>query len=135
VLVPWDAAESADRVIPLLLDQPARERHVTAVRAASAGFTWDDTAARLIDLYHAVCDAPPSPFGVLARGEGLLNGVLSEDAMKLLGPGGVLPRDLERPLLALATHPRLGNPVFGALRLGYRAGFTLRRLRGNRRST
>ena len=35
---------------------------------------------------------------------------LSEDAMRLIGPGGALPADVERPLLALATHPQIGAP-------------------------
>lgn len=48
--------------------------------------------------------------------------------MRLIGPGGALPSDVERPLLALATHPRIAAPLFGALKLGYRTGFRLRRL-------
>ena len=44
----------------------------------------------------------------------------SDDALRLVGPDGVLPADVERPLLALATHPQLGTPVFGALKAGYR---------------
>ncbi len=57
-----------------------------------------------------------------------MQGALSEDAIRLIGPGGALPTDVERPLLALATHPQVGTPMFGALRLGYRASYWLRRL-------
>lgn len=53
--------------------------------------------------------------------------VLSEDAIRLVGPEGLLPADVERPLLALATHPQIGNAMFGAMRLGYRASYTWRR--------
>ena len=60
-----------------------------------------------------------------------MGGALSEDAMRLMGPGGALPIDVERPLLALATHPRIGVPMFSAIKLGYRATYRLRRLRGN----
>jgi hypothetical protein len=52
---------------------------------------------------------------------------LSEDALLLIGPRGALPAELERPLLALATHPTLRTPVFGAIKLGYRASFRFRR--------
>jgi hypothetical protein len=38
---------------------------------------------------------------------------------------------VERPLLALATHPQIGKPMFRAMKLGYRASFRLRRLRGD----
>jgi hypothetical protein len=51
--------------------------------------------------------------------------------MRLIGPGGALPSDVERPLLALATHPQIGKPMFRAMKLGYRASFRLRRLRGD----
>ena len=57
-----------------------------------------------------------------------MGGVLSEDAMRLIGPSGALPSDLERPLLALATHPQIGDPMFRAMKFGYRATFRLRRL-------
>jgi SAM-dependent methyltransferase len=53
--------------------------------------------------------------------------LLSDDAIRLVGPRGALPRDIERPLLALATHPIIGGPVFAALRAGYRAGHAARR--------
>ena len=36
--------------------------------------------------------------------------VLTEDAARLVGPGGELPPDVHRPLLALATHPRIAAP-------------------------
>jgi len=52
---------------------------------------------------------------------------VSEDGLRLVGPGGALPAELERPLLALATHPRIARPLFTALRAGYRAAYRLRR--------
>ena len=56
--------------------------------------------------------------------------VLSEDALRLVGPHGALPRDLERPLLALANHRRLAAPLFGAIKGGYRLWHSLRRQLG-----
>jgi hypothetical protein len=44
---------------------------------------------------------------------------ISEDAMRLVGPDGLLPRDVERPLLALLARPSLAAPALAALRRGY----------------
>jgi hypothetical protein len=59
-----------------------------------------------------------------------MHGGVSEDALRLIGPGGALPKDVERPLLALATHPQIGAPMFRAMKLGYRATYRLRRRNG-----
>jgi hypothetical protein len=132
-IVPWDAAETADRALRLLREEKAREALLTTVRSAATGRTWDAAAGRLLDLYEATCDAPAAPTAALERGQGLLQGLLSEDAMRLVGPGGALPKDVERPLLAMATHPQVGTPLFRAIRFGYRTSFRLRRLaRGGR---
>ena len=58
-----------------------------------------------------------------------MTGAFSEEALRLIGPGGALPSDVERPLLALATHPQVGTPMFNAIKLGYRASYRLRRMR------
>lgn len=59
--------------------------------------------------------------------------VASDDAIQLVGPRGVLPREIERPLLALATHPVIGRPAFGAIKLGYRAAHRVRQIRADLR--
>jgi glycosyltransferase involved in cell wall biosynthesis len=130
-IVPWDAAISADRAIALMRDQEASAENVRAVRDAAARLKWDIAAKRLIELYHATCSESPAPAGVRQRSSGVMRGELSEDAVRLLGPDGALPRELERPLLALATHRRLGAPVFAAIKAGYRASYRLRRGRLN----
>ena len=127
-IVPWDAEQSADAAHALLRDPDARARNVAAVRAAAGHLTWDATASRLIALYHDTCDRPATPASAVERRHGLMTGSLSEDAMRLIGPGGALPPDVERPLLALATHPQVGGPMFRALKLGYQASYRLRRL-------
>ena len=99
------------------------------MRGPSARATSTRSAARLLELYEQTCDAPAVAAGAIYRGGGLTNGALSEDAARLLGPGGALPPDIERPLLAVATHPRIASPLFGALKLGYRASHRLRQLR------
>jgi glycosyltransferase involved in cell wall biosynthesis len=131
-IVAWNAEQSADRALELLRDDRVREHHVAAIRTAGRELTWDATAARLLELYDAVCDAPVTPANALERRHGVIEGALSEDAMRLIGPGGALPADIERPLLALATHPQLGATVFGALKLGYRASYKLRQWGGRR---
>jgi glycosyltransferase involved in cell wall biosynthesis len=119
-IVTWDAAATADAAITLIGERSAADANIAAVTRAAETLRWDDTAQRLVQLYGSVCDAPPSPLGALERSGGLMQAGLSEDAIRLVGPDGALAGDLERPLLALASHPRAAAPVFGALRLGYR---------------
>lgn len=126
-IVPWDAAQSADRALELLRDERTRERNVESIRAAATPLTWQATAARLLEVYGETCDSPATPASALERRHGLMTGALSEDAMRLVGPGGALPADLERPLLALATHPQISAPMFRVVKLGYRASYRLRR--------
>ncbi|MGB9185701.1 MAG: glycosyltransferase [Solirubrobacteraceae bacterium] len=120
-IVPWDASASAERALALMRDPELAGANIDAIAAAATHLRWDETAARLIDVYHGVCDAPASPAGRLERDQGLMRQGLSDEAIRLVGPGGALPRDLERPLLALATHRRIGAPVLGAIRAAYRA--------------
>jgi GT2 family glycosyltransferase len=124
---PWDVTATAATAMALMRDPAARAAHLAAIRAAAAGLTWDAAAAKLIDLYQVTCNAPATPASALERRNGIMQGALSEDAMRLVGPDGALPADVERPLLALATHPGIGRPMFGVMKLGYRASFSLRR--------
>jgi glycosyltransferase involved in cell wall biosynthesis len=111
-IVPWDEVASAQNAMALLEDDAAREQNLKAVHAAARTLTWDATAAGLLEVYRATADAPAKP----RAGVGI---TLSEDAARLVGPGGELPPEVHRPLLALATHPKLARPVWSALRLGY----------------
>ena len=121
-IVAWDAEASADRALALMRDpscaprQPGRDR-----RGGDRACAGTRPPSALIAVYHGVCDAPPSPADASSARQGLMREGLSDDAMRLVGPGGALPRELERPLLALATHRRVGGPVLGAIRAGYRA--------------
>jgi hypothetical protein len=126
-IVPWNAQESAEEALALLRDEQARERNLAAIRAAAAPLTWDATARQLIEIYRSVCAAPSTRASAHERRQGLMSGPLSEDAMRLLGPGGALPADLERPLLALATHPTVASPMFRAIKFGYRVSYGFRR--------
>jgi len=127
-IIPWDAAATAQRALELMGSEPVRASNISAIRHAAAGLTWDVTAQRLLAIYRQTCERSASPAGALARRYGgIRESGLSDDAMRLLGPNGAIPAELERPLLALATHRRVGAPVFEAIKLGYRLSYRLRR--------
>jgi glycosyltransferase involved in cell wall biosynthesis len=128
-IVPWDASISADRAFALMRDREAAERNIKSVRDSAASLRWDAAGDRLLEVYRETCDAPPGPASSRERSEGLMHRGLSEDGVRLIGPDGALPRELERPLLALATHPKLRGPVFGAIKAGYSAFHRARRSR------
>jgi hypothetical protein len=123
---PWCAEDTADALIPLLHNDAARRQNVQSVRAAG-GLRWDATAGQLVEVYRDVCDRLPPTAAALHEFEG--ERTISEDGLRLLGPGGALPADVERPLLALATHSRLGRAFFTALRRTYQVSQRLRRPR------
>ena len=125
----WDPAASADAAFELMRSDAARRRNLSAIEQAGARLTWQATAARLLEAYTAACDAAPTLAGALARRHQVLGGTVSEDALRLVGPGGRLPRDLERPLLAVATHRWIAAPLFAALRAGYRVSSRVNRWR------
>lgn len=129
---PWDVESSAEHALMLMQDAAAKEHNLRAIREAGRALRWELTAKQLVEIYAATCDQPPSPAGMRERQEGGLLGLsLSEDALRLVGPDGALPRELERPLLALAGRRRLSRPLFGALRAGYLASARWRRRRSD----
>jgi glycosyltransferase involved in cell wall biosynthesis len=119
-IVVWDAAATADRALALLRDARARSSNLSAIEAAAGALRWEVTGRRLVEVYRAACDGPMTPAGAVERSSGLMRGGLSEDAMRLVGPDGVLPAELERPLLALLSRRRLTGPLSVALKAGYR---------------
>lgn len=133
-IVPWSLELTAQRAIELLRDESARHENVERIRSCALTLSWDRAAAELVRIYQVVCDRPATPASAIERREGIMQGLLSRDAMLLMGPDGLLPPDVQRPLLALATHPQLGRPLFRALRLGYEAGHTWRRRLATRRT-
>ena len=117
-----DPAATAERAAALLRDDAVRVRNLEAIREAAASLTWAATAEKLAEVYRRTLDEPASPGSVMLRHDGVMQPGFSEDAVRLVGPGGVLPSELERPLLALAGRRGLRAPLFAALRLGYRLG-------------
>lgn len=120
-IAPWDAEAAAETAWKLVRDPAETERNLVAVRTTATTLRWSDAAAHLLDLYKVVRQQPSAPSAIQLRRGGLMSEGFSEDAVRLVGPGGALPREVERPLLALATHRRLSRPLFAALRAGYRA--------------
>jgi GT2 family glycosyltransferase len=129
-IVAWDAAATADNALALLQDPRRATANLEAIGQASRQLSWDASAQDLVEVYRAVADGPPVP-GPADRRPGVGASVLelNEDALNLVGPGGALPRDMQRPLLALATHQAVGGPVFAAVRAGYRLGYALKQVR------
>ena len=125
-IVPWDSDLTAQRALALLTDEAERAHNVATIAAAGAGFTWDATAAALIDEYEQTCDQPATPASEGERRVGRISDAFSEDAVRLVGPGGALAPELHRPLLALANRPRLIGPVSWAVKLGYRTAHRVR---------
>lgn len=133
-LIAWDSAASAERAFSLLTEAQAREANLAALRIAASRLTWAAAAERLVEIYRAACDAPPARATSVSTRQPMPSSrppaspsAVSEDGLRLVGPGGALPAELERPLLALATHRRIARPIFVALRAGYWASHQLRR--------
>jgi GT2 family glycosyltransferase len=124
-IVPWDVGQSAERALELLRDEPARTRLSAAIAEHGRRYSWRGTAEQMLELYRDALRRPARParaamFGSEAR---------SDVANALVGPGGHLPPDVQRALLAISTRPALRGPAFAALRASYRA---LKRARSRR---
>lgn len=127
----WNADATADRLAPYIASADLRAEHVAAVRAAGARFTWRATAERLVELYGSAVDGPVAEVRKLAStpgdalGRGGFPTLVDAMAEGLAGSHGVIPRDLRRPLLAIAKRPALRRMVFGPIRTGYVAAYWL----------
>ena len=115
-IVPWDAAATAETVMRLLRDEPARTALVTAIRERGSQYTWDRTARELMEIYATALSRPARAARAIYFGE-----AISDVALSLVGPGGYLPPSVQRALLAVSTRPALRRPVFAALEASYRA--------------
>lgn len=130
-IVPWDVDASAAAGLALLRDERARAEHLRVVGEAAERFTWRRTAGELTGVYEQAARGPSPAAAVLAADLGRLHGevrdlragfdALSEDALGLIGPQGVLPPEIQRAILAAAVRPATRRPLFAALRLAYRA--------------
>jgi GT2 family glycosyltransferase len=140
LLVPWNAGESARRAAPVLTPGAARDQLVQSVRMAGARFTSLSVARALTAVYAKAVRSPNqgglSPGAELEylraerdRLEAELNAIYDDPLNRgLVGPHAVLPLELRRPVLAVATRPVLRKTAT----VLYRAGYALTHSRGTR---
>lgn len=139
LLVPWDAEASARAVTPVLIPGEARDRQVQGVLAAGAALTHADYARRHTELYERALSRPVA--------DGARIGVRTADLMIALarsrddfavvhraldaiyqnpvaggfvGPNAIVPEELQRAALALATRPALRDRAVGLYRAARR---------------
>jgi GT2 family glycosyltransferase len=137
LLVPWDEYESAERTARVLMPGPARDQLIQAIKIAGARFTSRSSAQALAAVYERALRS--SAGGTIPGAElqqvraecDVLQRELSsiyDDPLNrgLVGRYAVLPPELRRPVLAVATRPVLAKTVMGI----YRARYALRRTRG-----
>jgi GT2 family glycosyltransferase/glycosyltransferase involved in cell wall biosynthesis len=136
LLVPWNAATSADRAIDVLRDPAQREALLAGVRKAAHELSWDRAASRIVAVYDQAALTPTRAAGELAqeavrldheRGswEGRywhLHNLGNGTAMSLIGPDHGLPENAQRALAALASRPMTRGLLLGTLRTIHRAG-------------
>lgn len=141
LLVPWDSAESARRVAPVLTPGPDREELVRMVRLSGARFTGRATAQSLRDAYYRAILAPPRGGGAGVDSKRLkaeiteLRELVSEvydDPLNraLAGRYAILDSELRRPVLAVANRRPLRNTALAL----YRVAHALRRKGDHSRS-
>jgi GT2 family glycosyltransferase/glycosyltransferase involved in cell wall biosynthesis len=143
----WDPVASAGRIAPYLGSEKLRSQHLAAMRAAAAPLTWKRTARALIDVYSAAASSRSSEVRKLVEESvperrdlevtreelatalarlGELEDSFDQTAQELVGPDGVIPRDLRRPLLAIGNRRVLRVATFGVLRRVHRTGYRIR---------
>jgi glycosyltransferase involved in cell wall biosynthesis len=144
----WQLERSGRLAARLLLDETARASHVAALRQACGQYTWGRCAAATIDAYRrtlgssavssarqaweslereheimrldqAVKDLEAVIDSLRVRIERLTDD-FGDDAVALVGPDGLLTREDQRALLALAVRPVLRRPLLATARAGYR---------------
>jgi glycosyltransferase involved in cell wall biosynthesis len=133
-LVPWNPEASADRALDVI-DGDGGEALVASIRDSAKQFTWELSAQRTLEAYEKAVESPARQAAAVAIDAGSLRQLeeyeklraeIGEDGMALVGPDGVLPDEMLRPLLAIATRGWLRRPVFGALRAPYRVAHWMR---------
>ncbi|HEX6458345.1 MAG TPA: glycosyltransferase [Thermoleophilaceae bacterium] len=138
LLVPWDAAASADRCADVLREGRPRRRLVKQLRTAAEPFTWDAAAEAVQALYDETVVAPRREAGAFAREAiGLreernrfkweldalqaqhdaLIEAIGEDGLRLVGHGGLLPNEVRASLRAVALRPRLAQRLYALIGL------------------
>jgi GT2 family glycosyltransferase/glycosyltransferase involved in cell wall biosynthesis len=123
-LVPWDAAESADAIVPALRDGEAARGLVELVLHAGRELTWTRAANAMLDVYAGVIRVPNREVARLADVSvpvslRALTSAKSEDFSDL-------PPDAYRAVYALATHHKTRGPFLRMVRALYATAYFLR---------
>lgn len=131
MLVPWDAAASADRAIEVLRDDEHARRLVERVRARGRTLSWSDAGEALVDAYEDAVRMPVRStvrragpaMTVDARYWALVNQIGSTGMSLVAGEDKpLLPEREQRALAALVRRPLTRVIVLGALRALGRLG-------------
>ncbi len=140
-IVPDDPVQSAAAAHSLLVDRDAREAHVRMLVEAARELTWERAALAMVEIYREAAPAPVRVAATLSRDAvtrereltashqavvrmliderelvlGDYNRLLADvgAGRSLVGPGGSLPENLQRALLAFSSHPALSRPLYG----------------------
>lgn len=128
-LITWDAAASAERVLPLLRAGEARDRHLAALREALGRYRWEPLIERLVGVYRDAIASPyrssvPRMWEELEREQliVLLDGAYhelrerTEHGRPLIDErGGMLSHDQQRGLMRIAARRWLRGPLLGPI--------------------
>jgi hypothetical protein len=134
LLVPWDAAASADRALAILRDPSEQRRLVELVNASAERLeSRESITERLLSLYEETAKLPFREVAALAAENTVREAQLArwirleENLGPLVGPEAYLPPDTQRALLGVATSRRLRKPIFRLLEGIYRISNRSRR--------
>jgi glycosyltransferase involved in cell wall biosynthesis/GT2 family glycosyltransferase len=111
LIVPWDAAATADRLIGLLDDEGARSRLVAAVAAVGQKYRWDTTAAEAVRVYRDALEGPPS----WRLSPDLVDPEMTLLGRHLVGAEGVLSEGVQHLLWAIGRRGSLARPFFATM--------------------
>ncbi len=125
LIVPWDPHATADRVASALVGGEQRDRLVSGVRMAGARLTAATNARRHAEVYAQALSRPAAVAAHLLLELELERRDLEREFDEiyndplnrgLAGRYAVLPPELRRPVLAVATRPALRGAATGTYR-------------------
>ena len=134
-IVPWDVDVTAARIAPALVPGSERDRLICSVATAAVGLTAERHARSHVEVYARAVAEPSPPGAEVARElaaahserdslQAELNAIYDDPLERgLAGRYAVLPPELRRPVLAMATRPGLRRTAMAL----YRAASLLHR--------
>jgi glycosyltransferase involved in cell wall biosynthesis len=130
-LIPWDAAASAERALPLLHAGEARERHLASLRKALGPYRWEAIVPELEAVYREAIASPYRSSAPRAWEELLVREELIVEldrryqelrervafGIALIDRDGLLTREQQLGLMRIASRRWLRTPLLGPLGL------------------